>query len=212
MAYQNKPKGKTYPLLPCIDCGGDVAIPSKPYYPPKARCDPCDKKHRNRKKTLRKQRDKPTTYCERCQTPFPHGTHLGKKVCDECTTIREAEVRANRVAARLEKLKGHHCVDCAEPLHLDIEFLNNPTSRGQPTKRCPTCMKKHRNKGKAHKIYRTDMGSAFRQIKKKCKTKNLPFDLTLDSLVVPEDCPVFKKPRIHRWREPYDAVRRPPYT
>lgn len=196
MTYKSKPKGKTYPILPCVDCGGVVALPIKPYYAPKVRCDACDNRHHNRKKTLYKQKRKPIICCEWCLTPFPQGTHLKRKFCDDCMTTKEKSARDRRKEARLERLKGHHCVDCAEPLHLDIEFLKNPDSRGKPSTRCPTCLKKRRNKGKSRKLYETDMGSAFRQIKRRCKTKNLPFDITLEDLVAPNECPVLKKPII----------------
>jgi hypothetical protein len=196
MAYTNKAKGKTYPLLPCVECGADVEKPSQPYYAPKARCLVCDRKHRNRKKAERKQAKKPTIYCLRCETPFPHGAHLSKKYCEKCTTIKETNVRAKRKAARMEKLKGHTCVDCHVDLKLDEEYLKNPSMRGKPRTRCERCAHVKRNKEKSAAGYKHDMGSAFRQIKKRCKAKGLPFDLTIEDLVVPDECPVLKIPII----------------
>lgn len=196
MAFRNKTKGKTYPILPCIDCGGSVAVPSKPYYMPKARCDSCDRRHRNHLKDRRRKANKPVTYCAACETPFPHGTHQRRKFCDGCLSIKQTEVRDKRRKAAVERLKGHTCKDCSTPLNLDAEFLLDPSKKVRVRDRCPTCMKRNHNRSKARKLVSTDMGSAFRQIKKRCKVRNLPFDLTLEDLAVPELCPVFGTPLI----------------
>lgn len=196
MAYQNKPKGKTYPLLPCVDCGAEVDTPTQTYYQPKTRCHVCDRKHRNAKKTERKRAKKPITHCLRCETAFPHGTHLSKKYCAACATGKEQGIRQRRREARMESLRGHVCKECRVPLNLDVEYAANPTSRGRPRTMCEKCAARKKNMSRARGVYKHDMGSAFRQIKKRCKDRNLPFDITLADLVVPDICPVLKKPII----------------
>lgn len=171
-------------------------VPSKPYYMPKARCHPCDRKYHNAKKEAKKRAKKPITYCVGCGNPFPHGTHLSKRVCDICASVKQVNLRKKRFEARIESLRGHECMECHVPLNLDVEFQANPVSKGKPRTFCERCAHKRKNRSKSLKLRSTEMGSAFRQIKKRCRVKNLPFDLTLSDLVVPAECPVLKKPMI----------------
>lgn len=183
---------KTYELKPCIVCGGEVEKPSESYYAPKIRCSTCDRKHKNARKT-KLEREKRLAdraanpvRCTVCHNPLAPDVRPNRRVCDSCKT--------SAVDERIRLREAIACRICGGPT---VQNLKS----SKPNEYCPECAevaaRGNRRKAKNKILYDdTFMGSCYRHARKRANRNNIPFNIELEDVAMPEVCPVLGVPML----------------
>lgn len=113
------------------------------------------------------------------------------------------EQQRGRISRKEMKLEGTlFCKMCLQDKEL-VAFSKHPGSKnGYDCSACKSCKKSKVDWSKVPLEKKI-----FNRIKARAKEKGIPFDLTLEDIIIPEMCPVFNKPFIygdHKWTPSVD--------
>lgn len=124
-----------------------------------------------------------------------------KDRCDECDRKHKRAkdaYRKKKAVVRERSQEARFCIDCFTPM--------DPMTH-KAKKRCPACVEaeilagrysreKNRLRKRVTRSNRDDAKKLWHSVRNRAATKGVHFTLALEDIVVPDECPVLKKPII----------------
>lgn len=120
------------------------------------------------------------------------GLTIECKVCDDARrTKRRQQARRDRISGNIELPSHRICRECGQSKPIDQFYKNASYNDGVDTI-CKVCS------ARRYRRYSEDVNARIRwlidRIRTKCNKNNIPFDLTVDDIVIPDKCPVLGLP------------------